>query len=94
MAYFDGAADLEHLRDSGFVECFLKVLKKLRLLVNNRHTYRQSDRYERGLTALRSTGETVCLFGLRAATLSPRNLALSVALAMVMRNLLGLTLTC
>lgn len=43
MAYFDGAADLEHLRDSGFVERFLKVLKKLGLLVNNRHTNNQTD---------------------------------------------------
>lgn len=43
MAYFDGAADLEHLRDSGFVERFLKVLKKLGLLVNNRHTNNQTN---------------------------------------------------
>lgn len=58
MAYFDGAADLEHLRDSGFVERFLKVLKKLGLVVNNRHTDKQT--YMNG--GLRRCGQRARLF--------------------------------
>lgn len=65
IAYLYEAVDLAHLRDSDFVERFLEVPGKLRLSVK---IDRQTNKYGRVFTVLRSIGETVLLSGLRAAT--------------------------